>query len=181
MQIRITARHSTLSPNTKSLIEEKLYNLSKLARQIREAHVVVEPIRHEYQLEISLHGKDIHLTATDKAADVNTALDFVLEKLETQLRRTKERKRTTRRKVALQEIPIEIPEQPKVIEDTFVLRSALEPIVLTVPEAIEEIRQSHESFLVFFNKQSDQLAILYPRIDGGYGLIEPKIPKLKQD
>jgi hypothetical protein len=44
---------------------------------------------------------------------------------------------------------------------------------MTVSEAVEELEARKHGFTVFMN--DDQLAILYKRQDGTYGLLEPSL------
>jgi putative sigma-54 modulation protein len=43
-----------------------------------------------------------------------------------------------------------------------------------VGEALETLARTGDEFLVFTNAASQQLAVLYRRKDGNYGLIEPE-------
>jgi putative sigma-54 modulation protein len=45
---------------------------------------------------------------------------------------------------------------------------------MAVDEAITTLARSGDDFFVFTNAASQQLAVLYRRKDGNYGLIEPE-------
>ncbi|MRS04404.1 hypothetical protein EG832_14490, partial [bacterium] len=50
---------------------------------------------------------------------------------------------------------------------------------LTPMDELEAIKQmkwlGHEEFFVFYNAGTNEINVLYPRRDGSYGLIEPKL------
>jgi putative sigma-54 modulation protein len=45
---------------------------------------------------------------------------------------------------------------------------------MLVDEAVETLRRTGDDFLVFIHASSKQLAVLYRRKDGNYGLIAPE-------
>jgi putative sigma-54 modulation protein len=178
MQIRFTARHYEIDDEIKTVIEEKLQRLENTFGKMTEAHVTVEPIKHVTKLDISLHSRNLHITADDQNEVLRNAVDIVIEKLEAQLRKSKGRLKDHKH-VSLGEFVEMQPEiqAPKVIEKTFVLKTSIELMSLSLDEAMDEIQSSGETFLVFHNTETSKLSILYPRIEGGFTLMEPKLPK----
>lgn len=93
MQINITARHGHLSPATQEKITEKTETLRKYFDRMTSINVTVDLEHRELpsvELRITAEHHD-EFIAIDSAESVLAALDGALEKMESQLRRFKER------------------------------------------------------------------------------------------
>ena len=60
---------------------------------------------------------------------------------------------------------------------TTLQREELVAPYLSPDEALMQIELRHAQFLVFTNKESESISILYRRDDGNFGLIEPEAAK----
>ncbi|MDX1946908.1 MAG: ribosome-associated translation inhibitor RaiA [Pirellulaceae bacterium] len=93
MQVNISARHGHLSPGTQEKITEKVEVLRKYLDRITAIGVTVDLAHRDsptVELRISAEHHD-EFVAVDTAENVLTALDGVLEKMESQLRKFKEK------------------------------------------------------------------------------------------
>ena len=93
MQINISARHGHLSPGTQEKITDKVDNVRKFFDRITAIHVTVDLEHREkptVEICVDAEGHD-EFVAVDTADTVLTALDGVVEKIESQLRRYKEK------------------------------------------------------------------------------------------
>lgn len=93
MQINISARHGHLSPGTQERITEKVESIRRLFDKITAIYVVVDlEHRDEPGVEIRILAEHHdEFIASDKAENVLTALDGVIDKVEAQVRKFKER------------------------------------------------------------------------------------------
>lgn len=93
MQINISARHGHLSPGTQERIAEKVESIGRLFDRITSIQVVVDlEHREEPSLEIQILAEHHdEFVATVKADSVLTALDGAIDKVESQVRKFKER------------------------------------------------------------------------------------------
>lgn len=93
MQINISARHGHLSPGTQEKISEKVESIRRLFDRITAIHVVVDlEHRDEPSVEIKILAEHHdEFIATVKAENVLVALDGVIDKVEAQVRKFKER------------------------------------------------------------------------------------------
>jgi len=55
----------------------------------------------------------------------------------------------------------------ELVEEGFRLKD------LSIDAAVEEFRDSAHPFFVFRNSETAQVAVIYRRDDGGYGLLQP--------
>lgn len=93
MQITISARHGHLSEGTQEKIREKVEKLRRIFDRLTAIEVTVDLENEDApNLEIRAsaeHAKDF--VAANSAANVSTALDLVIPKIEQQLRKHKEK------------------------------------------------------------------------------------------
>lgn len=176
MQIATTFRHMEPSDALKSYAEEKLERIKKYIDEpiVAQVYLTVEKIRHI--VEISINAKGVTTKASEATNDMYAAIDAVIDKIERQLRRYKERLKAHK--------PADAPErqvQKKVI-GAEELEQSKEPVVIktktvsikpmSVDEAVMQMDLMHKDFLVFTDAGSDSINVIYRRRDGNYGLIE---------
>ena len=93
MQINITARHGHLSPATQDKITEKVEPLRKFYDRMTAINVVVD-LEHRDEPSVEMRITAEHhdeFVAVAKADNALAALDVVIEKIEQQLRKNKEK------------------------------------------------------------------------------------------
>jgi putative sigma-54 modulation protein len=103
-----------------------------------------------------------------------SAIDMVLDKLEKQLKRSKQKIRERRASAKGQTRTIREEAGP---EEEFVREIKIQNLEykpMDVEEAVLQMDLTEESFLVFTNSRSEHINVLYRRKDGHYGLIQPR-------
>jgi ribosomal subunit interface protein len=98
MNPEVTARHFQLAEGLKQRTEERLAKLQRFFDPILEARVVVTFERNRYDAEAIVVANGTRLTGNAVADSDRAALDLVLDKLEMQVRRHKDRLVRGRRK-----------------------------------------------------------------------------------
>lgn len=178
MQITTTFRHMEPSDALRSYAEEKLERIKKYVDEPIQVQVflTVEKIRHS--AEITIYAKGVTIKAAEETNDMYSAIDAVLDKIERQLRRYKERLKehnpaevVRERKVVKSVVEAESIEQRK---EPVVIRSktiSIKP--MSVEEAVMQMDLLHKDFLVFTDAGTENINVIYRRKDGNYGLIEP--------
>lgn len=167
---------------------EKLEKLSRFDGHIVDAKIVMSyatdgnaalPAKVEVQLNLP-HGI---VRAEENGPDTYAATDMVVEKLERQLKRFKERKLAKRTQdltpaeAELPPLPLtgDLPAEPEPAptggEIVRVKRHVLRP--MTPEDAAVQMEALGHTFFVFRNMESDDINVIYLRFDGDYGLIEP--------
>ena len=93
MLITISARHGSLSPETQQRIREKVEKLTRIFDRVMAIEVTVDLDHREAPLvDVRVSAEHKHdFQASFQAGELFAALDVVMDKLETQLRRYKER------------------------------------------------------------------------------------------
>ena len=99
MQIHTTARHCELDPEDRLFAHQRLEKLSRFARDIQEAHLVVTAEGYRHSAEITLRLKRHEMVSREESTLPRAAIDRAALRLEKQLRRLKE-KRVSRKRAA---------------------------------------------------------------------------------
>lgn len=180
MQITVTFRHMETSDPVRSYVEDKLPRVKKYIDEPIDAQVVLsveKKIRHK--AEVILTAKGITIKAKDETADMYAAIDGVLDKIERQLKRYKDkiknhkpasgRERQVQKTVyAAQSIDEGHPEPSIIKTDSFQVKP------MSVEEAVMQMDLLEKEFLVFTDSTSEAINVVYRRKDGNYGLIVPQ-------
>jgi putative sigma-54 modulation protein len=98
VQIKISARHGHLSDATQEFIREKAQKLLRFFERLTLIEVTVDLKNESKQVEFLVSAEHKHdFVARENNSDILAAVDLVLEKLEGQLRRYKEKVQDRRR------------------------------------------------------------------------------------
>jgi putative sigma-54 modulation protein len=92
MHINTTARHCELDPEDRLHAHQRIERLSRYARDLHEAHLVVSAEKYRHTAEITIRLKHRELVSCEESNDVRMAIDRAVDALEEQLRRLKERR-----------------------------------------------------------------------------------------
>lgn len=99
MQLNITTRHyPEMSQTLRTEIEGRMFKMEKFFDRILETRVILSGEKHRHQAEITVHlprGK--RLTAKEVATTMEAAVDMAARKIESQLKKFKERRRDQKR------------------------------------------------------------------------------------
>ncbi|MEX0630987.1 MAG: ribosome-associated translation inhibitor RaiA [Chloroflexota bacterium] len=182
MKTTLHARHLELDQRLKDRIERKLQRLDRVADP--PVHATVELTAKAsrtadaaHVAEITLVTNGATLRSTSSAATPMAAVDAVIDKLERQVVRAKERLRKARRvPAALRREPVSGGETsaPAPREQAGVVEFRRVDMVPMFPEdAIARMEELGQAFFVFLNAQTRRVSVVYRRADGGHGLIDP--------
>lgn len=180
MQVATTFRHMEQSDALKSYAEEKLERVAKYIDEpvnVQVYFAVEKKIRHIVEIVISAKG--ISTKASEATHDMYVAVDAVIDKIERQLKRYKEKIKAHKpngdehgrqiSKKIYEAESIEANAQPVVIKTRT---ETAKP--MAVEEAVMQMNLLHKDFIVFTDGVSNEINVLYRRKDGNFGLIEPQ-------
>ncbi len=178
MNIQVTFRHMETTEALKDYAIEKVSKIKKYLDAPVEVHVVlsVEKFRHIAEVTFTINGYVVK--GQEETDDMYAAIDMVMDKIERQVRRYKEKLKNKRGgssndrlKVKMNVVALE-DEQPEA-EPTVIKSTNFSIKPMTVDEAIMQMNLIDNDFLVFRNATSNEVNVIYRRKDGNYGLIEP--------
>ena len=193
MQITVFGKHLELSDALRTRVADQLDIIAhKYFDHALEADVTFGRARSFFTCDINVHaGRGLTLRGEGEAADAHAAFDDAAEHIAKRLRRYRRRvndhardlatSRTTN-EVATQYILVEndLPSNGSGAEQTYatvVAETPTEIARLTVGEAVMRMDLADQSVLMFRNRASGELNVVYRRADGHVGWIDPTSTK----
>ena len=151
--------------------------LGRLERQLPDSQIELQlssennpSIRDSHVAEATVRTKGPVLRARESSHDMRASIDQLVDKLERQVTRYRE-KRGRRRRASRQATDegIPMPEEPQIVRTK---QFAVKP--MTAEEAVLQLELVGHDFFVFRDADSNEVNVVYRRRQGGYGLIEPQ-------
>lgn len=169
MNIIINGRRMDLTPNLKRYAEEKVGKFKKYLNNITEATVTLSVEKYRHKAEVLLKVNGLLIQAESITDEMYASIDEVVEKLERQVKKYKEkivsyRKNRNKSKVT---------SKAENTTPTIIKRKSFDIKPMSVEEAAMQMDLLDKSFFIFTNASSGDINVLYKRKDGNLGLIEP--------
>jgi len=191
LKTNLTARNLELNDRLRSQVERKLRRLDRITHDTAEADV--ELIAHASHAtasaqvaEVTLRNNGDVLRSTAAGATPIAALDVVLDKLERQLVRTKEKPGSLRKRHSDEIESVLHREALGTIEPTaynetderrpqVVKTKRFDMQPMFEEDAIAQMEELGHAFFVFLDAETEQISVVYRRTDGNYGVIQPVV------
>jgi len=177
MQTSVTFKNLDPSDHLKSYVTDKLNRFDRLLDNPAEANVVLSVEKFRHIAEISINGDRMNIIGKDEKEDMYSAIDLVLDKLEKQIKKGKEkvRERRTGGKGKTKEILVGGAErlEEDVVPEIKIKNIEYKP--MDIEEAVLQMGLIKDNFLVFTNARTERVNVLYRRKDGHFGLIQPNM------
>ena len=193
MKIIYSGKTKEFTPELEQKVSAKLSKLSKFVEQRgeREVHLTHQTERHLHKIKLTMNFYDHGIVGEGADADLPTAVNHAVEKLEKQLVEARTRWRDTHRDaktvrstkesweentVPGQAAPAErapkngsngMPQRPKV----FRVNYSEDRKPMTLDEAMLELERDGD-YVVYRDSTRDCLSVLLRRADGNFDLIE---------
>jgi len=196
MQLTVTGKQTDIGDALRRHVESSLGSiLEKYFKTAIEAHVVLSKEAHLSRAEISIHiGRGIVVNARAATSEAYMAFDAAAERLAKQLRRYKRRLRDHHAKArelagaserAMDYVLAPIGEEETNGEDAetdgangapaVIAEMSTELPSLTVGEAAMRMDLAEAPVLLFRNRSHGELNLVYRRVDGNIGWIDPEL------
>ncbi len=175
MKMHVTGRHMEVTDALKSALEKKLGKLDKYFQSGGpiEANVTLGVQRELHTVEITLFLGGLILRSEDMTTDMYASIDAAVDKLERQIHKYKTRINRKMREQGNE--PLFFAEEEAVMEEgpkiVRTKRFSVKP--MSPEEAVLQMELLGHNFFVFRDGLSEDVAVVYKRNDGNYGLIEP--------
>jgi len=179
MELTITGKNMEISDRIREYVDKKAGRLDRYLRGIDDASLELTrqsaksaEDRHIAQLTVRVSGTI--LRAEERAADVFTAFDAVMDKMYRQIIRYKTRRRG-RGRAQREELQPPIEEYEEEAPRQIVRSKRFVVLPMDEEEAAEQMELLGHDFFLFLSASTGELNIIYRRWDGNYGLIEPEL------
>ena len=175
MQTSVTFKNLDPSEPLKAYVTEKLDRFDRLLDNPAEASVVLSVEKFRHIAEISITGDRLNINGREEINDMYSAIDMALDKLETQIKKSKQkiRERRVGSKQSIKDITDTEMEGPGDDGAPQIMIRNIDYKPMDVDEAVMQMDLLTDNFLVFTNARTDKVNVLYRRKDGHYGLIQP--------
>ena len=180
MKLNIRGEKMTVTPAMKTYITEKLSKLDKYFENPEEisTNVLVKVKGLEQIIEVTALTKRFTLRAEESNEDFYAAVDLVINKLERQIRKNKDRLNRKYKNVEPLEFnfsytPDEAADEEENTSE-IVKRKNISMKPMDEEEAMLQIELLNHDFFVFKNIDEECVSVLYKRKDGNYGIINMK-------
>lgn len=182
MEFTIKGKNIELTEAIEDYIEGKLLGLDKyfVIDEQTSAKVLIVVHGNYQKIEVTIPTKHGVLRAESRERDLYTAIDKVVEKLESQIRKQKTKIKLRAKDkqglghafdmeylASIEEIADEPDNKSGVVRTKNITPEAKD-----IETAIMEMEMLHHSFYIFRDMETETISVVYKRHDGGYGLIE---------
>lgn len=171
MRLQVVERYASDSDALKKYVEKKVASLSRYFDKITRLDVVLEmegPV-HRVQMMAYLVNRKV-IKALAESGDMYASVDQAVDKMQRQLVGFKEKLRVVRKAGRSESPGLARAEAAPAVEE--VEDYPRQP--LSLAEAAAELAASGRDFLVFFQEEDGEPAVLFRKKGGGWGLIRPR-------
>jgi putative sigma-54 modulation protein len=186
MKVEITGRHIEITAALREFAEEKLRKLERLLEGPLEAHAVLGIEKHRHTAEIQIKSRSVVLSGAEETADLYASISEVVDKLERQALKHKEKVHDHKHRrgprspeiaaaieaTAAEEID-EAAGGPSPVSPRIVRSASYRLKPLSPEDALLELESSGEELLVFRDAETSRVNVIYRLRNGDFGLVEP--------
>ncbi len=180
MNLQIITKNVEASKVIQEQAKKKIGKLSRYLPAIAEGKVEISEEKaklpeQRFTVQVTLNSKGTLIRAQEKAANIRTAIDKVMDALTRRIERYKGKLYDKGRGISLARQgateEMEKVEAPKRVVKSkhFLIKPMLQD------EAINQMELLGHDFFLFINAETGNINLLYRRKDSEYGLIEPEL------
>ena len=174
MQTSFTFRNMEAGEWLKDYVDKKLSKIERYMDKPVSATVTLSIEKFRNVAEVKLSAKGMNLQGREEAKEMTLAVDSVIDKIERQMKKYKQKTRNHKDVASISESMEpgseeydEYDENSKVVETKKVI---LEP--MSLEDAILEMDESRKMFIIYRDSSSEKVNVIYRSDDEKYVLIE---------
>ena len=177
MNISFTFKNFEPSDHLKGYAQKRFEKVSKFVSDSEadlQVNLLVDKFRHK--ADVILNADNIHISAYEDSEDMYSTIDMVLDKVEAQLRKMREKMKGRGRKGRGSKAQMSLITYEDLAGEkrpTIVGTDSYEPKPMSMDEAAMQLETMDNEFLVFLNAETDGVNVIYKRKNGDFGLIDP--------
>jgi len=184
MELVIKGKNMEVEKAAQEYIKSKLTRLERHLPDITEIKVelvqeMTKSAENRFVAQVTINSHGTLLRGEERASNVYAAIDIVVDVLNRQIERFKDKLYRSRRRITplrREEAAEELQEEKVEGKESRIVKVKRFPVKpMTPEEAVDQMELLSHDFFIFFNPESDRFAVIYRRGDGNYGLIEPEL------
>jgi putative sigma-54 modulation protein len=195
-RVDIIGRNVLVTEPIRMYVWDKLSKIERFHNHIMHLHMTLEIQKLEHICAIVLKIDHIQVKCQADSTDMYASIDRAIDRLHSLLSRYKSRIQDHhRKKMSAIDMQVNVLQRPyseveeinaaieevntKVKIDAYgapkIIGTETKPLkTLTIEEAVMKMDLSGDAFLIFRAEEDMKLKVLYRRMDGNYGLIQPE-------
>jgi putative sigma-54 modulation protein len=176
MKISLTFRNTEGESWQKEYVEERFGKIKKYIDRPVDVHLILSVEKFRNVAEVNMIADGLNINAKEEAKDMRLAIDDVVDKIERQLLKHKEKLRGHKTNLTRAEgitaidaesADVEEDSEPKLVETRKVVLKPMSP-----EDAVMEMDLTRQRFIIYRDASSENVNLIYRRDDGNYALIE---------
>ncbi|MBG0789569.1 MAG: ribosome-associated translation inhibitor RaiA [Desulfovibrionaceae bacterium] len=177
MNISFTFKNFEPSDHLKGYAEKRFEKVAKYVSDSEadlQVNLLVDKYRHK--ADVILNSEGIHISAYEDSEDMYSTIDMVLDKLEAQLRKMREKQKSRVKKARGNKVMMNVISFQDLAQESaprIVGTDEYVPKPMSIDEAAMQLDALDNEFLVFRNAETEGINVIYKRKNGDYGLIDP--------
>ena len=178
MQLLITARHMELTEALKDYVRNKIERLKKYVDDIIEANAILSVEKYRHTAEITLKVNGTTFNSFDMTENMYNSIDRVIDKLERQLRKFKEKRKGHKHKAKDMSPPLDVfsPDtSDTLVEKMRIIKTIKVPLKpMEINEAIENLDLNETNCFIFINAKTDEINVIYKNSENKLVMMVPE-------
>jgi len=173
MKIKIVGKNMNVRESLQRRVESKLGKLDRMFNQEVEATATFKREKDQSIIEVMIPFAGANMRAEASSFDMYDSLDQAVEMLEKQIRKHKtklEKRKHLGESIRFGAIPDY--QESEEEEIRIMKHKRFDMKWMNPEEAVLQMDLLGHDFFVFFNSETEEMAVVYRRKKGGYGLIE---------
>ncbi len=181
MQMNFTFKNFEPSDHLRKYAERRFGKIAKYVpnADTAELKVNLEVDKFRHKADILLVGDNLRISSNEQSEDMYSTVDLLLDKLEGQVRRLRDKGKKNRKKGGQGRgkapVSAETWDSSDKSGPTIIPSDGFSPKPMMVDEAAMQLENLDQDFLVFLHGETERINVLYRRKDGDFGLIDPGI------
>lgn len=189
-RLEIVGRNLIVTDAIRNYVLEKLAKIGRFQTHIMDMRMTVEAQKLEQLVSIVLKFEHFKIKVQAGTTDMYASIDLAIDKLQTQLRRWKERIQDhAKRSLKATDMLVNVVRKPYDELEEYnadialaatensrihqIIKTEKRPLKkLTASEAVMKMELSEDAFLIFRSEEDLKLKVIYRREDGDYGIIQ---------
>lgn len=173
MIVNFTARHTELTEDIKDYCEKRLKRMGKILDEVQQIEVILteEKSRKRADLLVKRRGEDFALS--EETTDMFNSLNKVFDSLERKIVKERRKLIQKRRRAAVRQ-PVITPLAGPEAEAGLARFPYYSDQPISLEEALIRLMDGQKEAFLFRKKGSDGWAVVFRRLDGSIGLVDPE-------
>lgn len=175
MNIIIRGKQFKVTDALKDYVDKRVGKLGKYSDDFIDVQVTLSVEKERQRVEVTAPLNGFILRGEEETEDMYSSIDLVVDKLERQMEKYRQRIGKKRVKNIKDEPSFILDSDEEIIEKDAIGKIKKFPAKpMSVDEAVMQMNLIGHSFFVFINAETEVMNVVYKRKYGDYGLMEPE-------